>query len=232
VSRAPLGGEAWDHEMFVEANRRLRAARRPFLAFLYTATTHTPFEWPTKEWEKFPPTSSEGRYRNSVAYADWALGQFFEGARRDGWFDSTIFVITSDHVGGPAGRTPGDPRTYHHVPGLLLAPGLAPAVDSRVASQLDVIPTIAELAGWRVPDSVLGRSLVAAGSGGGALCVEGDLLLRIEPGGFLLHDQKSRLRSGGSPDTDFDAMEKRLLSVYQVAATLVRSNRLQPPFDR
>lgn len=60
VSRAMLDGEAWDHEMFAEANRRLSAARKPFLAFLYTATTHTPYAWPAPEWERFPPTPTRG----------------------------------------------------------------------------------------------------------------------------------------------------------------------------
>ena len=215
--------------MFAEANRKLAEAKRPFLAFLYTATTHTPYAWPTKEWEKFPPDSSQQRYWNSIAYADAALGRFFEGARRDSWFDSTIFIVTADHVGGPGGWSREDPASYHHIPGLILAPGLQPGVDARIGSQLDVIPTIAALAGWSAPESALGRSLLADGPRG-AFCVEGDLLLRVEPEGFVLHDLEARVRSGARVQgADVDAMEHRLLSLYQVAATLAGRNRLYPP---
>jgi phosphoglycerol transferase MdoB-like AlkP superfamily enzyme len=230
VSRAVLGNEAWDDEMFAEASRRLATAKPPFLAFLYTATTHTPYSWPSKEWEKFPPDSSQGRYWNSIAYADHALGQFFADARRAGYFDSTIFIVTADHVGGPRRGLRADPAAAHHIPGLILAPGLQPRVDARIGSQLDVIPTIVDLAGWGVPQSALGRSLLADGADRGAFCVEGELLLRIESDGFVLHDLKERVRSGAqSEGVSVDAIEKRLLSIYQVAATLTRQNRLYPP---
>lgn len=229
VSRAILGGAAWDHEMFAEANRRLAATKRPFLAFLYTATTHAPFAWPGREWERFPAGDRAGRYKNSLAYADAALGRFFAGAREAGLFESTIFILTSDHIGGPGGVSRDDPATFHHIPGLILAPGLKPGVDPRVASQLDVIPTIADLAGWGSPQSALGRSLLSDGPGRGALCVAGELILRIEQDGCVLHNLNGRVRGTTYRDgADLDAVEKRLLSVYQVAAVLLKQNRLYP----
>ena len=32
-----------------------------------------------------------------VEYADWALRKFFEEARKQPWFDNTIFVLEGDH---------------------------------------------------------------------------------------------------------------------------------------
>ncbi len=228
ASRAPLRGPCWDHEMFEEARRRLSGAKRPFLAFLYTASTHHPFSWPDERWSKRPPTTSENRYLNSLEYADWALGRFVQGAKDDGWFDRTIFILTADHIGGPGyGLKREDPSTRHHVPGLVLAPGLRPGVDRRVAGQLDVIPTIVDLAGWSIPQAALGTSLFSdPAPGRGALCVQGDLVLRVEEGGFVLHSLSERVLGRAEAGTDLDAIERRLLSVTQAAYGLLRANRL------
>jgi len=222
--RAALRGCCWDHEMFAEANRRLSGARRPFLAFLYTSTTHHPFFWPGERWNRHPGTGLESRYRNSLEYGDWALGQFFAAAKASGWYADTIFVVTSDHTGGPGyGVKPDQPATLHHTPCFIIAPGLRPGINRKTASQLDVLPTLAELAGWSAPQAALGTSLFTdPAPGRGALCVQGDLVLRIEDGGTVLHSLEGRVQGSG----DADAIERRLLSVTQAAYTLLRSNRL------
>ncbi|HLY10223.1 MAG TPA: LTA synthase family protein, partial [Planctomycetota bacterium] len=223
--RTLLRGACWDHEMFAEANRRLASAKRPFLAFLYTASTHHPFFWAGSRWEKRPSSTLENRYLNSLEYGDWALGQFFQGAKAADWYDRTIFILTADHIGGPGyGVKRDDPSTLHHTPGLIVAPGLPPGVNRRVASQLDLIPTIVDLAGWTVPQAALGTSLFAdPAPGRGALCVQGNLVLRVEEGGSVLHSLVDRVQSAGA---DADAIERRLLSVTQAAYTLLRTNRM------
>lgn len=223
-SRSVLRGACWDHEMFAEANRRLASARRPFLAFLYTNTTHLPFFWPGERWKKREGGGPEDRYLNSLGYGDWALGRFFEGAKAAGWFDRTIFVVTADHRGGPAGPAGEPPEARHHIPGLILAPGVKPGVDRRIGSQLDVIPTIAALAGWGSPQAALGCSLLDdPPPGRGALLVQGDLVLRIEEGGLVVHDLAGRVSARGE---SADAVERRLLSITQAAYTLLKTNRI------
>jgi phosphoglycerol transferase MdoB-like AlkP superfamily enzyme len=229
VPRSGLRGASWDHEMFAEAGRRLSTAKPPFLAFLYTSTTHYPFAWPEEKWRKRTGETHEARYLNSLEYGDWALGRFFQEAKASEWFDRTIFIVTSDHIGGPGyGVKQDDPSTLHHTPCFIRAPGLKPGVDRRIGSQLDLIPTIVDLAGWSGPQAALGTTLFAdPAAGRGALCIQGDLLLRVEEGGFVLHSQAGRVSgkaAGGSGE--LDAIERRLLSVTQAAYTLLRSNRL------
>jgi phosphoglycerol transferase MdoB-like AlkP superfamily enzyme len=226
--RTALRGACWDHEMFAEANRRLASAKRPFLAFLYTASTHHPFFWAGERWGKRPATGIENRYLNSLEYGDWALGQFFESARSAPWYKDTVFLLTADHIGGPGyGVSRDDPSTLHHTPGLILAPGLAPGVNRRIASQLDVIPTLADLAGWGSPQAALGTSLFSdPAPGRSALCVQGNLLLRVEEGGQVLHSMADRVQGIGGPGADLDAIERRLLSMTQAAYTLLKTNRL------
>ncbi|HVR86118.1 MAG TPA: LTA synthase family protein [Planctomycetota bacterium] len=226
--REVLHGPCWDHEMFAEAVRRLTASKRPFLAFLYTGSTHHPFFWPEERWAKRSPATLENRYLNSLEYGDWALGQFFKAAKELGWYDRTIFIVTSDHTGGPGyGLRREDPSTLHHIPGLVIAPGHPSGVVRRIASQLDVLPTIVDLAGWSTPQAALGSSLFAdPAPGRGALCVQGSLVLRVEERGFVLHSLDDRVAAEAEPGSSVDAIERRLLSVIQAAYTLLRENRL------
>jgi phosphoglycerol transferase MdoB-like AlkP superfamily enzyme len=223
--RAELRGACWDHEMFAHAARKLAGARRPFLAYLYTSATHPPYCRPDDRWKKRPGGGLDDRYLNSIHYADWSLGLFFERIRTQEWFDRTVFLITADHIGGPGtGVSPDQPWTKHHIPCVVLAPGRKPGVDRRIGSQLDVIPTVATLAGWTAPHAALGTSLLAEPAPGrGAIFVEGNLVFRLEDGGHVVHDLSGRV---GGQGADLDAIERRLLSITQTAYTLLRTNRI------
>jgi phosphoglycerol transferase MdoB-like AlkP superfamily enzyme len=107
---------------------------------------------------------------------------------------------------------------------VVIAPGLKPGVDRRIGSQLDVIPTVAALAGWTSPHAAFGTSLFSDPAvGRGALCIEGNLVFRFEDSGFVIHDLSGRVSASG---TDPDGIERRLLSTVQTAYTLLRTNRV------
>jgi len=221
---------AWDHDTFQEASRLFAAARKPFAGFIFTASTHLPFQSPGDQWTKFPPNSLEHRYLNALYYADWALGEFIKSAKKSGWYDHTIFLITADHISGFFAKS-NDPPSLHHIPLLVIAPGLQPGMTARIGSQVDMIPTIAELAGWHAPHAGLGHSLLDTGETvPGAFTVRGNVIERIEKNGWVAHDLQRRIAaSPGARDGDLAAMEARLLAMYQVAHTLLLRNRIVPP---
>jgi phosphoglycerol transferase MdoB-like AlkP superfamily enzyme len=222
---------AWDYDMLHAANRQFAAAKRPFIGFVFTASTHPPFQSPGKQWTKFPPDSLEHRYLNSLLYADWALGRFIEEAKQAGYYDNTIFILTADHVSGLTGRA-NDAPSLHHVPLLIVAPGLKPGISARVGGQIDVIPSIAQLAGWRAPLASLGHSLFDPNPNfvPGTLCVRGNIIERIEERGWVTHDLLARVSaSPGTQEADLSAIEGRLLAMYQVGHTLLLRNRVYPP---
>ena len=221
---------AWDHDTFQEANRLFAQAKKPFVGFVFTASTHLPFQSPGKRWSKYPPDSSEHRFLNSLYYADWALGEFIAAAKKSGYYDNTIFILTADHVSGFAGKA-SDIPSLHHVPLLVVAPGLKPGINARTGGQVDVIPTLAQLAGWRSPQASIGHSLLdtRANLGRGTLCVRGNIIERIEDQGWVTHDLRQRvMASPNLREVDAQAMEKRLLAMYQVSHTLLLRNRIYP----
>lgn len=222
---------AWDHDTFQQASKLFAQAKKPFTGFIFTASTHLPFQSPGERWQKFPPDSLEHRFLNALHYADWSLGEFIAAAKRDGWYDNTVFILTADHVSGFAGKAEDMP-SLHHVPLLVIAPGLKPAIDARVGGQVDVIPTITQLAGWRAPYAGFGHSLLDTRSSStrGTLCVRGGVVERIEDNGWVAHDLTRRVAaSRGAREGDLKAMETRLLASYQVGHTLLLRNRVAPP---
>jgi phosphoglycerol transferase MdoB-like AlkP superfamily enzyme len=225
---------AWDHDTFQEANKLFAQAKKPFAGFVFTASTHLPFQSPGERWRKFPPDSLEHRFLNSLYYADWALGEFIAAAKKSGYYDNTIFILTADHVSGFTGKS-GDVPSLHHVPLLVIAPGLKAGTTARIGGQVDVIPTLAELAGWRAPQASLGHSLLDTRNDAtrGTLCVRGNVIERIENNGWVAHDLTRRVSaSPGAREGDLKVMETRLLAMYQVGHTLLLRNRIYPSEGR
>jgi phosphoglycerol transferase MdoB-like AlkP superfamily enzyme len=221
---------AWDYDTFHEANRRFASAGKPFVGFIFTASTHLPFQSPGERWQKYAPDTLEHRFLNSLYYADWALGEFFKEARKAGYYDNTIFILTADHVSGFAGRS-GDVPSLHHVPLLVIAPGLRPGINARTGGQVDVIPTLAELADWHSAQAGIGHSLLDArrDSIHGTFCVRGNVIERIEDRGWVAHDLHKRVASStGSRAEDLQRMEERLLAMYQVTHGLLLRNQVLP----
>lgn len=77
-----------------------------------------------------------------VEYADWALRQFFEEARKQPWFDNTIFVLEGDH-----GKLVGDaecelPESYNHIPLMIYSNRIQPEEKTAFGGQVDIQPTI------------------------------------------------------------------------------------------
>jgi len=166
-----------DIALFEAANAALRQVTdRPFFAVIQTSGNHRPYTIPkhSRGYQLVRHSDEELRAGgfisneelNSFRLVDHSLGIFLDDARRERYFANTIFVILGDH--GYQGRTAHAPPvadalglTRLHVPFVIYAPGLglAPRVVDTVASELDVLPTLASLTGTPYVNTTLGRDL-------------------------------------------------------------------------
>ncbi len=135
---------------------------RPWFAWLHLFDPHVPYDPP----DPYRDLYRDRPYAGEVAYTDHALGGFLERVRSTGRLENTLLVITSDHGEslGEHGETTHGAFAYNstlHVPLILWsAPGIRPQVLSETVSHVDLVPTILELLGVPVPDSVQGDSLL------------------------------------------------------------------------
>jgi phosphoglycerol transferase MdoB-like AlkP superfamily enzyme len=165
-----------DKDLFMEANKRFAKETAPFFAIVQTADNHRPFMIPKEEKEfqkKTIPPDSLKKYGfetldeyNAFRYADFCFQKFMEAAKKEAYFNNTIFVFVGDHgVSGDATKIYGDVwtktrLTEEHVPLLFYAPGLLPAEHRpEVVSQIDVLPTVAAMAGLPYTNTTLGRDV-------------------------------------------------------------------------
>jgi hypothetical protein len=113
-------------------------------------------------------TASIGRARHllQAQYADRLVGTIVARLKELGRYDSTVLVVTADHgISFDAGEAFRDLGASNEpelawVPLIVRAPGQATGrVDDRNALTIDIVPTIADLAGIELPYSVDGVSL-------------------------------------------------------------------------
>ena len=223
---------AWDYDLFSAAHELFAAADKPFVGVLFTVSTHGPYLTPGKRWDRLEADTKEHAFLNVLYYSDWALGRFIEKAKQAGYFGRTIFVVVADHTANQFAVGRPVPMQYH-VPCLILAPGVEPAVIERVASQVDLLPTIMDLAGWAGPHSTMGRSILdpTTLAPGQAFCVSGPIVTWIEGDAWVQHNLDRRLAFDRGAAGDIDVMERKLLSFVQVGTTLLRRNRVFSDMD-
>lgn len=158
-----------DEDLFRKADEIFAAhGEKPFFALILTTSNHTPFEFPDGKIELYDP--EKATRNNSVKYADFALGELFRQARTRPYFERTVWVIVADHDT----RAPSDeliPLQHFHIPALILGPGVEPRQETRIASQIDLMPSALHLLGLAPAHPMVGRDLLSfdAGDPGRAL---------------------------------------------------------------
>jgi len=152
---------AWgvaDEALYANALRVFDGAAaqgKPFFAHIMTTSNHRPFTYPDGRIDIPSPGGREG----GVKYTDYAIGELIAQARKKPWFADTLFVITADHCAAVAGKTRLPVGSYR-IPLILYAPALVPpGVDTRLASQIELPPTILDLLGARGDDHFFGQGL-------------------------------------------------------------------------
>ncbi|WP_428897862.1 Phosphoglycerol transferase MdoB [Parelusimicrobium proximum] len=165
-----------DLQLVRNANEILGAETKPFFAVIQTAGYHRPYTIPEDNAGFVKETVDEELLKslsfvsldeyNSLRFSDHVLKEFFDMAKKEDYYDNTIFVIYGDHgLGAPqAENMPRGYQVYNlinwHVPLIIHAPrALKPDVIHRTASQVDVMPTIAGLLGIEYKTSAIGRDL-------------------------------------------------------------------------
>lgn len=69
---------------------------------------------------------------NAVKYADYALGRFFEMARKSPYWDDTVFIVVADHNSRVYGNELV-PVSRFRIPALILGGSVSPSVFDPVA---------------------------------------------------------------------------------------------------
>ncbi len=166
-----------DKNLFLEANKVLAAQIKPFVSIIQTADNHRPYTIPNEDLSEFKKRSypddtlhkygfdDNGQY-NAFRYTDFCFQKFMEAAKKEKYYDNTIFIFVGDH--GLRGNA-GDmfPQSFtkqgilaEHVPLLFYAPKLLQAKRIKEpTSQMDIFPSVAFLTHQNFTNTTLGSNL-------------------------------------------------------------------------
>jgi arylsulfatase len=143
----------------------------PFLIYL----AHTMAHVPLAVSDKFKGKSEQGLYGDVMMEIDWSVGEVLKTLRELGLEENTLVILTSDngpwtnygnHAGSAAGLREAKATTFdggNRIPCLMywkgtIHPG---ATCNRLASNIDIFPTLAELSHSPLPQRKIdGVSLV------------------------------------------------------------------------
>ncbi|WP_019408899.1 LTA synthase family protein [Pseudomonas psychrophila] len=166
-----------DLDLFKEGDQLLRGVpkEQPFFAYLQTSGNHRPFTIPkqnddfrvkdvTLDQVQAAGSRSVEQY-NAVRLLDYNIGRLMEIAKAGGYYDNSIFVFFGDHNTrisqiphmAPAFEQLG--LESNNVPLLIHAPGLQPRVIEEAVGLVDLLPTVAGMAGMPFRNGAMGRDI-------------------------------------------------------------------------
>jgi phosphoglycerol transferase MdoB-like AlkP superfamily enzyme len=149
-----------DEDLVVRANEEFakwHAQGQPFVSVLFSTTNHTPFEYPDGRIEPIEGKPKNG-VENAVKFADYAIGKLIDDAKKEGYYDDTVFMILSDHNV----RTYGDdlvPVPKYRIMGMILGGGITPQRVAKRSTQPDVLATALDAVGLDLTYPILGKSI-------------------------------------------------------------------------
>ena len=149
----------WDEPFMQFMKQELDKKKTPFFSTIFTVSSHEPFIPPAKYKDTFPKGTIP--MHQVVGYTDFAFKKFFESARKEPWFNNTIFIITADHANQTYYPFYNQIVNRSAVPILIYKPNSnLKGVNSDFAQQIDIYPTILDMIGYKKPFRSWGRSLI------------------------------------------------------------------------
>ncbi len=117
----------------------------PFFGTLFTISSHHPY---------FIPKHMKNKVKKgpqpicaSISYGDYALQKFFQEAKKQPWYENTLFVILADHTPATTTALYNTRTQMYRIPILFYHPSgkIKAQKSNEIFQQLDILPTIIDL---------------------------------------------------------------------------------------
>lgn len=232
----------WDEPFLQFFGRTLSGFHEPFCAALFTLTSHHPYQIPPAYRDTFPDEALP--IFKTIRYTDHSLRRFFDYARRQPWYDHTLFVLTGDHTNQLYPASAGNDFTRFEVPLFFFHPtdSLWQGQRDGVAQQTDILPTLLHYVGYEGPYFAFGNDLLSQQPPTPAISYINDLY-QMTDGQWLLqfdgdtctalydlpHDPMLQANLAAAPRTQQQRqlMERPLKAIIQQYMTRMNANQLK-----
>lgn len=141
VSERTTSWGVHDQYVFDEFYKDIQTKKQPFLATLFTLSSHEPYDVPMKP--HFKGNDQTTLFKNSVYYTDSIIGSFMNRLKKDSLWNNTIVVFVADHGHPLPGHDPNDRPSKFHIPLIFSGGGLTmKGKVNTIGSQTDIATTI------------------------------------------------------------------------------------------
>lgn len=148
----------WDEEFLQYTISTMSKQQQPFLATVFTLSSHHPYAVPDKYKGKF----KEGvlPIHISVRYTDYALRRFFETAKKTNWFKNTLFVFVADHTSISEDEYYINKVGNNEIPIVFYAGDKSlKRMDPTLIQQIDIMPSVLDYLNYPHPYYSFGNSV-------------------------------------------------------------------------
>jgi phosphoglycerol transferase MdoB-like AlkP superfamily enzyme len=138
---------------------------KSFLATLMTRSNHYPFNFAAGMSDEQKNKPLQERINVTMNYADRQLARFIRAVENEEWYQNTYVIVMADH-GFPLGENGvstmngGGFSNVSWMPFFIHGQGLDATLDTTTAAQIDIAPTVLELAGLVEPNVFMGHNLL------------------------------------------------------------------------
>ncbi|MBK7669695.1 MAG: LTA synthase family protein [Sphingobacteriaceae bacterium] len=150
----------WDDAFLAQMPKIVSQFKEPFFTSLFTLSSHNPYLVPYKFKGKFPKGNLE--IIETIGYTDYSLKLFFNEAKKEKWFNNTLFVITSDHTAISNDKYYSNPIGQYSIPIVFYKNNELIGTNGKTVQQIDILPTIMDYLNYDKPYYAFGESMFSA----------------------------------------------------------------------
>jgi phosphoglycerol transferase MdoB-like AlkP superfamily enzyme len=149
----------WDEPFLKFFASKLNTFKQPFLASIFTVSSHHPFKVPEKYAGKFK--TGPAPILEVIGYTDYSLREFFNKVSKSPWYKNTLFVLTADHTNESVHKEFQNNFGSYCVPIIFFKPGSdLKGFKNRIAQQIDIMPTVLNYLNYDEPYIAFGNNLL------------------------------------------------------------------------
>lgn len=139
-----------DEDLYVRIHEEVSAhaaEEQPFFTLVFSTSNHPPYDFPDGKITLFEEPKMTRR--NAARYADFAVCEYLDVASRSPYWEDTLFMVVADHESHVRGHDLV-PIFDFKIPAFIAGKLVEPRIVARLASQMDLVPTVLSLMGLEV----------------------------------------------------------------------------------